>query len=130
MIGRGEKAMASRRDQGYEPDRRATDRFPIESDLRYKLVESRQILETGQGRTLNMSSGGILFTAETRLPVGRRVELSVQWPAQLNERCGLNLVAAGRVVRSNSETAAIRIEKYDFRTRAAERFKVQAGSAN
>ena len=122
--------MAQQRDQGFEHDRRVSDRFPIESDLRYKLMEAKQILATGQGRTLNMSSGGILFTAAARLAVGQRVELSVQWPAQLNERCGLNLVALGKVVRSNSETAAIRIEKYDFRTRAAEPFKAQAGSAN
>ncbi len=122
--------MPAQQDQYFENDRRATDRFPIESDLRYKLMEARHILETGQGRTLNMSSGGILFTAETRLLVGRRVELSVEWPAQLNENCGLKLVALGRIVRSNSETAAIRIEKYDFRTRAAVPFKAQAGSAN
>jgi hypothetical protein len=126
----GDKAMPAQRDQYFENDRRATDRFPIESELGYKLMEAQQIRETGQGRTLNMSSGGILFTAETRLPVGRRVELSVHWPAQLNERCGLKLVALGRIVRSNSETAAIQIEKYDFRTRAAAPFKAQAGSAN
>lgn len=74
-------------------ERRATDRFPIESDLRYKLIEAKFLAETGQGRTLNMSSGGILFTAEGSIPVGRRVEVSVEWPAQLNERCGLTLVA-------------------------------------
>lgn len=100
-------------------ERRATDRFPIESDLRYKLIEAKFLAETGQGRTLNMSSGGILFTAEGSIPVGRRVEVSVEWPAQLNERCGLTLVALGRVVRSDPATAAVRIEKYDFRTRAA-----------
>lgn len=122
--------MAGRRNQCFENDRRATDRFPIESDLGYKLMEANRTPETGQGRTLNMSSGGILFTAETRLPVGRRVELSILWPAQLNEHCGLKLVAMGRVVRSNSETAAIRIEKYDFRTRAAAPFRAKAGSAN
>jgi hypothetical protein len=96
-------------------DRRTTDRFPIENNLRYKVMDN---LQTGNGQTLNMSSGGILFTAESRLPMGEQIEVSVDWPAQLNARCGLKLVALGKVVRSTNDAAAIRIEKYDFRTRA------------
>ena len=99
-------------------ERRETDRFPIESQLHYKLIQARRLAETGQGRTLNMSSGGILFTAAAPIPVGRRVELSVDWPARLNGNCGLRLVALGKVVRSDITTAAVRIEKYDFHTRA------------
>lgn len=121
--------MQIREEQAFDADRRNTDRFPIESDLRYKVLESKGLPEAGLGRTLNMSSGGVLFTSETQLPVGRRVELSVDWPAQLNENCGLKLVALGRIVRSTAEAAAIRIDKYDFRTRAAARVKT-AGSAN
>ena len=101
----------------FETERRETDRFPIESDLRYKLMESHPP-HSGCGRTMNMSSSGILFTIEAPLPDGYRMELSVDWPAQLNETCGLKLVALGRIVRSDAGTAAIEIEKYDFRTRA------------
>jgi len=122
--------MHTRDEQHFDSERRATDRFPIESDVRYRLLENNAVAETGAGRTLNMSSSGVLFTAETRLPVGRRVELSVDWPAQLNEHCGLKLVALGRVVRSSSEAVAIRIDKYDFRTRAAAKVKCVAGSPN
>jgi PilZ domain len=118
-----------RDEQLFDPERRGTDRFPIESELRYKLVENKEVTEPGTGRTLNMSSKGILFTTATRLPLGRRVELSVDWPAQLSETCGLKLVALGRVVRSSAEVSAIRIDKYDFRTRATARLKV-AASAN
>lgn len=119
--------MHIRDEQALDADRRSTDRFPIESELRYKLVENKGAAEGGTGRTLNMSSSGVLFTSETQLPVGRRVELSVDWPAQLNEQCGLKLVALGRIVRSSAESAAIRIDKYDFRTRATARVKT-AGS--
>ncbi len=101
------------------PDRRATDRFPLENDVRYKLMEARRAAQTGQGRTRNISSSGILFTTDARLPLGQRIELSVDWPAQLNEHCGLKLVALGKIVRSSDDAAAINIEKYDFRTRAA-----------
>ena len=101
------------------PDRRGTDRFPLENDVRYKLMEARRSAQTGQGQTRNISSSGILFTTEARLPLGQRIELSVDWPAQLNEHCGLKLVALGKIVRSSDDAAAINIEKYDFRTRAA-----------
>jgi len=121
--------MPMRDEQFFDPERRATDRFPIESELRYKVMEAKEVTEPETGRTLNMSSSGILFTTAAQLPLGRRVELSVDWPAQLSETCGLKLVARGRVVRSSAEASAIRIDKYDFRTRATAKLKV-AGSAN
>ena len=109
--------MDGRRENNCESERRETNRFPIESELRYRLMADHPP-QPGQGRTLNISSSGILFTVETPLTGGDRVELSVDWPVQLNETCGLKLVALGRIVRSDGETAAIQIEKYDFRTRA------------
>jgi hypothetical protein len=68
-----------------------------------------------------MGSGGILFTTEERLPVGRPVELSVNWPARLDGTCPLQFVATGRVVRSEERQAAVRIERYEFKTRSAGR---------
>lgn len=103
---------------GSDFEQRETDRFPIESALRYKLMLGKTT-PLGTGRTVNMSSNGILFTTETRLPAGERVELFVDWPARLNANCALTLVAFGKIVRSEPQAAAIRIEKYDFRTRAA-----------
>jgi hypothetical protein len=111
--------MARNHKDHSDHDRRATDRFPIQNDLRYKVMEGKAIQIDGRGRTRDMSSGGILFSMEARLPAGYRVELSVDWPAQLNETCGLKLVALGKIVRSDAETAAMQIEQYDFRTRAA-----------
>jgi len=110
--------MAIQSEELSAPDRRATDRFPLENDVRYKLLEAKRIAQTGQGRTRNISSSGILFTTEARLPLGQRIELAVDWPAKLNEHCGLKLVALGKIVRSSHDVAAINIEKYDFRTRA------------
>lgn len=121
--------MHTREEQVMDNERRGNDRFPIESELRYKLLESKVVTDPGTGRTLNMSSSGILFTTGEQLPLGRRVEVSVEWPASLNESCGLKLVAFGRVVRSSAEVSAIRIDKYDFRTRSTAKLKV-AGSAN
>jgi hypothetical protein len=102
-------------------DRRNTHRMPIERDVRYSvLAEKRaQTPITGMGRTLNMSSGGALFTTESALPDGVRVELAVSWPAQLNEVLPLKLVTMGRLVRTGDDQAAIAIEKYEFRTRGS-----------
>jgi hypothetical protein len=73
-----------------------------------------------------MSSGGILFTTSERLQPGRMVEVSVNWPARLDGTCPLQLVATGRIVRSDDETAAVRIERYEFRTRASNAYAAGA----
>jgi hypothetical protein len=65
-----------------------------------------------------MSSSGILFSTEQRLHLGRLVEVSVNWPARLGGTCPLKFVAVGRVVRSEPNRAALKIERYEFRTRA------------
>src|SRR5689334_15422757 len=99
-------------------DRRTSNRLPIEREVRYKVLGGRKIIkQTGTGKTLNMSSGGVLFTTETALPEGERVELAVSWPAQLNDTLPLKLVAMGRLVRTDETSAAISIERYEFKTR-------------
>jgi hypothetical protein len=97
-------------------DRRTADRFPIEREVRYKVLSKRNADEGGVGRTVNMSSSGILFTSEHMLLPGRRMELSISWPAQLNNETPLKLVARGRVTRFESGKAALEIQQYEFRT--------------
>jgi c-di-GMP-binding flagellar brake protein YcgR len=99
-------------------ERRSGVRFPIEQEVRYK-VFNRNTIEVGSGRTINMSSNGILFTTERILNAGERIELSVNWPAQLDNRCALKLVAGGRVVRTDGCRAAITLERYEFRTQGS-----------
>ena len=45
-------------------ERRASDRFPMERDVRYKVLSRRNGDETGAGKTINMSSNGVLFTTD------------------------------------------------------------------
>jgi len=63
-----------------------------------------------------MSSGGVLFETEVPLIPGKRLEMAISWPAQLDNRCALKLVAQGRVVRCEGGRAAVEIQKYEFRT--------------
>jgi hypothetical protein len=101
-------------------DRRASNRMPIEREVRYKVMGGKKsIKQVGLGKTLNMSSGGVLFTTETPLPAGERVELNVSWPAQLNDTLPLKLVAMGRLVRADDGQAAISVERYEFKTRGS-----------
>lgn len=106
------------------PDRRSSDRFPIEREVRYKMLDGKTVLQSGAGKTVDMSSSGVLFTTDQPLAAGNRLELSVNWPAQLDNTCPLKLVALGRVVRTDSGKAAIAIEKYEFRTQGSKTFGV------
>ncbi len=96
-------------------ERRSAVRFPIERETRYRIY-TRSTIEAGTGKTINMSSTGVLFTTQRTLRPGERVELSVRWPAQLDKKCPLKLVVIGRVVRATDTAAAIAIERYEFRT--------------
>jgi hypothetical protein len=100
-------------------DRRHSDRFPVEREVRYRVLNKRSGEEMGEGKTINISSSGVLFTSEHVLLPGRRLELSISWPAQLDNKCALKLVARGRVVRFAAGRAAIEIQQYEFRTQGS-----------
>lgn len=110
------ETVSSSRDKS---DRRAADRFPIEREVRYRILGKKSENEVGIGKTLNMSSNGVLFTTEQLLLPGRRLEVSISWPAQLNSTVALKLVARGRIVRYEEGRAAMEIQQYEFRTQGA-----------
>lgn len=97
-------------------ERRSKKRFRIEQDVKYKMLYGQRIAETGAGKTLNISSGGVWFTTETMLTAGMPVELSMAWPVLLNDSCAMKLMIYGCVIRANDRGAAVAIERYEFRT--------------
>ncbi len=99
-------------------ERRAKQRFIIERDLRYRVLQEDEIVDSGTGKTLNISSGGVAFISDHPLQPGAFVELSISWPALLDNSCRMKLVAVGRVLRSHDRRVAATIEKYEFRTQA------------
>lgn len=111
-------------DLGHRTDRRGTSRFPLHEEVQYRVLHRSTAKINGAGKTLNIGSGGILFTTEEKLPLGRTVEISVNWPARLGGTCPLKFVATGRVVRAEADRAAVRIERYEFRTRATSTMQV------
>jgi PilZ domain len=102
-----------------QAERRQSDRFPIEREVRYRVLSKRGGDEAGDGRTINISSSGVLFTTDQTLLPGKRLELSISWPAQLDNKCALKLVARGRVIRFEPGRTAIEIQQYEFRTQSS-----------
>jgi hypothetical protein len=97
-------------------DRRADRRYEIALELRWKLIRRKKVLDTGTGRTVDLSSGGVLFDAGRVMPVGLNVELSISWPILLHSVAPLQLSISGRIVRANATRAAIRMVQHEFRT--------------
>ncbi len=99
-------------------ERRGSRRFPLELEVRYKTLSQRAELVEGTGKTLNISSSGVLFTSESELPVGTALEVSINWPARLNDSCFLNLVGRGRVTRQAKGQLALQFRQHEFRTQS------------
>jgi c-di-GMP-binding flagellar brake protein YcgR len=110
-------------------DRRTKRRFTIDQEVKYKMLYGQRIAETGVGRTMNISSGGVWFSTENMLTSGMPVELSMNWPVLLNDSCPMKLMIYGCVVRSNEKGAAVAIERYEFRTQGSRSFQQNGVSA-
>jgi hypothetical protein len=99
-------------------ERRAKRRFVMEREIRYRVLEQDKIIAVGSGKTINLASNGVTFLTENDLPPGAFIELSIAWPALLENRCPLQLIGFGRVLRSAGGTVASTIEQYEFCTLA------------
>jgi PilZ domain len=97
-------------------ERRFDRRYDIALDLRWKLVRRRKVLESGNGRTVDLSSGGVRFDSGRLLPIGATVELSIAWPALLHNVSPMQLVITGRIIRSTNTHTAIHMVQHEFRT--------------
>jgi hypothetical protein len=99
-------------------ERRKKTRFPINRELRYKVLEDNTIVASGMGITLDMGSGGVAFQTDHLLPAGSFIELSISWPVLLEDSCPMRLIVFGRVVRSAGSMSACTVDKYEFRTQS------------
>jgi hypothetical protein len=101
---------------GIAGERRFDRRYQLQLELRWKLIRRRKLQDTGVGRTIDLSSGGIMFDATRPLPVGLNVELSVSWPVLLHNVAPMQLVICGRIVRASGSHAAVQVTQHEFRT--------------
>jgi len=100
-----------------ESERRNNARFDCHLAVSYQSLEKPFLSGKGTSETLNISSKGVLFRADEALEPGQLVQVSLDWPARLENQIPLKLVAEGRIVRNIKGVAAMTIEKYEFRTR-------------
>jgi CheY-like chemotaxis protein len=116
-------ALKSEDDEGAGKDaaaqRRTNARFPCRLAVSYQALENPFLSGVATSETLNISSKGLLFATEEALQPGQLLQISVDWPARLENQVPLKLVAEGRIVRNLNGQAAMRIDKYEFRTRRA-----------
>jgi hypothetical protein len=100
-------------------ERRQDRRYHLQLELKWKLIRRRRLLDTGAGRTIDVSSGGIRFDAGRHLPEGLNVELSISWPVLLHNVAPMQLVAIGKIVRCDGRQVAIQTIQHEFRTAGA-----------
>jgi hypothetical protein len=96
-------------------NRRATLRFKVELELTYSFHGARGFA-SGQGRTLDVGSGGVLFKADRDMPQDGEIHLSMAWPLSLDDGVPLRLFAVGHVIRSDHGRTAVKLLRYQFRT--------------
>jgi hypothetical protein len=107
-------------------DRRDRRRYDIDLALHYKVLGQHHVDQSGAGKAVNLSAGGIAIAIGEVLTPGSTVELAVAWPVLLNQNCPLKLVVTGKVVRSTQAMTAIRMERYEFRTLGTRTLQVRA----
>ena len=99
-------------------ERRAKMRFPMNREMRYKVLEADRIVASGVGTTANISSNGVAFHADAFLRSGSFIELSISWPAMLADSCPMRLIVFGRVLRGVDDMKVCTVDKWEFRTAA------------
>ena len=105
--------------QGLDPERRRSIRFPVNLEVQYSVVGHPGPAENGSGRTIDISSSGLSFTADRPLSIGQKLELSIDWPVPLDGGIQLQIVTSGVVVRTDGAVTALRMGRHAFRTRRA-----------
>ena len=95
-------------------NRRAAKRYGLDLQFDYRVFGRDGSVQEGRGRTLNMSSGGLLVAPDQPICKGRTIEITVQLPAQFKDAPGPRLVVLGHVLRSDAKGAAIRILRHGF----------------
>lgn len=105
-------------ENSFSMERRSKARFPLNLSVRYRSLSGNPSL-VGEGRTVNMSSCGLLIApeAEAQVQTGARLQLTVDWPLRLHGTTPLQLIVSCRVTRSDPDEFAVKLEQYLFRTR-------------
>ena len=87
-------------------ERRGATRFQLKLVVAFSWTNEEGELQTGEGRTRDLTSRGIYVQSETMPPVGAHVEMDVIFPQPVSLTSPAELHAGGRVVRIEQTTAS------------------------
>ena len=94
-------------------DRRSSRRYSLSLPV---IIRNDSSTVGSTGRVVNISSKGILFTADKQFTSGLTLHLAVSWPAMLEGTIPMQLVIEGVVIRTDGNATAVAIVHYQFRT--------------
>ena len=103
-------------------ERRASQRTPIERGVRYRVVGRGPAGLSGIGKTINMSSVGMLIQTEQVLSPGWRIDVEMSGPFQVDDQLFSKLLITGKIVRTVSTPiplAGLKISSHLFQTSRA-----------
>jgi len=92
-------------------EQRRNQRF----ELRLPLQIIGGAVPVSLGETRNVSSCGVLFTAETTVAIGEAIEYMITLPKAKGARIDVRLRCVGKVVRADDDSKfAATLERYEF----------------
>ncbi|MBV9506110.1 MAG: PilZ domain-containing protein [Acidobacteriia bacterium] len=95
-------------------ERRAHGRFAMAAPMSYESLGSIGDSCRGEGRIVNLSSGGLLFQSRGTFRPGMTLEFHVPWPGPSGRVPRLRLRITGSVVRVDGSLIAVAITSYEF----------------
>jgi hypothetical protein len=93
-------------------ERRGALRVQLVLPCRYETDAEPQ--QVGMGHTIDMSDAGIAFTTESLLPINAKLTLRLKWPVRLPGDVPIELLAVGKLARSEALKAALRLNTVSF----------------
>ena len=93
-------------------EQRKHQRFELR--LPFEVIRNGSPLNV-RGETKNVSSAGVLFTAEGLLPFGESIEYLITLPRTPGARKDVRLRCVGKILREDADSAfAATLERYEF----------------
>ena len=98
-------------------ERRSKFRFPLNCELSFRGISLIGVATLqGVGRLVDISSKAVSFRTEMVIPFDVRLQISIPWPACLENGCPLKLVVLGSLLQTRGEIVVVSVEGYEFRT--------------
>jgi hypothetical protein len=104
----------------YHSERRVHQRYPISLEVEYQLLDATGVKRKGIGRTVNISSSGILVHLEENQSNVNSIQLSVKWPFLLDGLVPLQWIVRGNIVRADGDSLAVEVINHAFHTAGKE----------